>query len=1040
MINIDALLQKVGLLKYKDEQFQEFKIITANQISDGKNVSKYIFLDIGDIDLVKFIDDEYSYVETNFLKSTFYKLEGDLAWNLYLVIVVPEQLYNHISPEKIIEFEKNNRYARKVIIRDSEFEKLIPIGTSIYKPSKAISIDPLNDWMKVLQAENLEFSFDEYNSKNVDKYLLKQNISKNMKKVNKTKHIEKIDVISKINLTNKFRPHCYGENKSIVVGGVNLLYGSNGCGKTSLLEAIEVAMTGDLDKSNSKKDVDIKDDIDSGISLTMSSGEILNIPKKPVQKKDRENGLYQVVATKEGKGSLNQTFHHYNYFSFEDVYKFTYLNEQLDFNTEFSKSIFGEVITQAEKNILRYEQAFKLRNSELKNERKILENELNDLNRIIDRDVKDNSNLELLNKTLNIVLKDFKDITLDENIGEIRQRTNNIAGYRIKLDALKNSFENLDTGETLNEMYHNNKKNIYDTQIEIEKIINNIHNSKGIIFSKKNKLYDIEKSLSKFKYELEKLIKLRDIKVNSLNQVSNIEFANKILTLYYDIIRKDNDLKNRIPFQVKYKELSNLRYSGLSNLERLKEKLEVIDNEIINTETIVFKIEQDIEEQENLNSEINVLLTQIETVGNIYVEKSKTDTCPLCNHKYDTPEELLRMMGKVTVLSSGTLNKLYDEININKHKLSLKQTERMELMSQIAIVNNINSAYNSINQQIPPHKDLDISSKYKQITNKLHNINQDQTNLYELKSQLREMSKDIYSVESIKEILGFMNEYLAGQNEFICASKVDSINKNINEKIANLNKDYKKKLDEKEELEKQSEELNIIIQELIKEYNEKKPYCEGLLAINKKIDDLLKELNELSVNLRIDNKSSWSFKLNQLVVAQRICEQEIERMLKFSESNRNNLKVVELENILRVVLDKEKECRKTLKQYNKINRVSEYSREFVENNISKISELFTSLHFPRDFDGLKLNEDAQIIGYRKQANGDAEVSVNKMSTGQRTAVVLSVFFVLFNSLDTVPQFILLDEPVSNIDDLNMLALFDFLRELHIQKECQIFER
>lgn len=61
-----------------------------------------------------------------------------------------------------------------------------------------------------------------------------------------------------------------------------------------------------------------------------------------------------------------------------------------------------------------------------------------------------------------------------------------------------------------------------------------------------------------------------------------------------------------------------------------------------------------------------------------------------------------------------------------------------------------------------------------------------------------------------------------------------------------------------------------------------------------------------------------------------------------------------------------------------------------------------------------------------------------MSTGQRTAVALSVFFRLHTVLTNVPKFILLDEPVSNIDDLNIIGLLDFIRELVIKYNIQIF--
>ena len=61
-----------------------------------------------------------------------------------------------------------------------------------------------------------------------------------------------------------------------------------------------------------------------------------------------------------------------------------------------------------------------------------------------------------------------------------------------------------------------------------------------------------------------------------------------------------------------------------------------------------------------------------------------------------------------------------------------------------------------------------------------------------------------------------------------------------------------------------------------------------------------------------------------------------------------------------------------------------------------------------------------------------------MSTGQRTALVISVFFQMNLATPYAPKFLLLDEPVANIDDLNILALMDFLRELVIIHKRQIF--
>ena len=82
---------------------------------------------------------------------------------------------------------------------------------------------------------------------------------------------------------------------------------------------------------------------------------------------------------------------------------------------------------------------------------------------------------------------------------------------------------------------------------------------------------------------------------------------------------------------------------------------------------------------------------------------------------------------------------------------------------------------------------------------------------------------------------------------------------------------------------------------------------------------------------------------------------------------------------------------------------------------------------------MEIDPDKGLVGYR----GKETIPVSQMSTGQRTALVLSVFFQMNLTADYTPAFLLLDEPVANIDDLNVLALIDFLREFVITHHRQI---
>lgn len=81
-----------------------------------------------------------------------------------------------------------------------------------------------------------------------------------------------------------------------------------------------------------------------------------------------------------------------------------------------------------------------------------------------------------------------------------------------------------------------------------------------------------------------------------------------------------------------------------------------------------------------------------------------------------------------------------------------------------------------------------------------------------------------------------------------------------------------------------------------------------------------------------------------------------------------------------------------------------------------------------------MTADNELVAIRN----DETVPISHMSTGQRTALVIAVFFQINLATSFAPNFLLLDEPFANIDDLNVLALMDFLRELAITHERQIF--
>lgn len=96
--------------------------------------------------------------------------------------------------------------------------------------------------------------------------------------------------------------------------------------------------------------------------------------------------------------------------------------------------------------------------------------------------------------------------------------------------------------------------------------------------------------------------------------------------------------------------------------------------------------------------------------------------------------------------------------------------------------------------------------------------------------------------------------------------------------------------------------------------------------------------------------------------------------------------------------------------------------------------IFRRIHSPHEY-GVQRNAQAPL--YRLD-NIKQAVTLRDVSTGQRAAFVLSVFLAMNAKLKTSPPVLLFDDPVAHIDDFNALSFLDHLRDVAIEGQRQIF--
>lgn len=112
----------------------------------------------------------------------------------------------------------------------------------------------------------------------------------------------------------------------------------------------------------------------------------------------------------------------------------------------------------------------------------------------------------------------------------------------------------------------------------------------------------------------------------------------------------------------------------------------------------------------------------------------------------------------------------------------------------------------------------------------------------------------------------------------------------------------------------------------------------------------------------------------------------------------------------------------------------ELTNQILTENAAEIARTFASIHMPNEFE-LKTDQGKLVI--IRRSNG-AEVQLHQMSTGQRAAFALSLFLAMNGRLQSGPPILLFDDPVAHIDDINMLSFLDHLRDLAISGSRQIF--
>ena len=256
-------------------------------------------------------DFNLSKYQDNLLSKDYYTHHGSIRWNFYLYFICENKAYSRLfASNKIRDIEIDRTYARKFVVTEDELEKHIVRSMSWDDAEKELPQDISTIWIDKLRENDLDGIYDKNQPyrKVVNRYIsgtpIKEDHSNDRIKLRPKKEsaLKSIDSL-------KLKNYRHFETEEVFkFGSCNLIYGANGSGKTSLLEAIEGWVCGKTNR-NLKQEVLLNT---VGIKFDGAKGFVWNMPGGTKLYQDRDLSWYG-NHSKYGN-NLYSSFNRFNFY------------------------------------------------------------------------------------------------------------------------------------------------------------------------------------------------------------------------------------------------------------------------------------------------------------------------------------------------------------------------------------------------------------------------------------------------------------------------------------------------------------------------------------------------------------------------------------------------------------------------------------------------------------------------------------------------------------------------------------------------------
>ncbi|KWB19051.1 chromosome segregation protein SMC [Burkholderia cepacia] len=920
----------------------------------------------------------------------------DLRWSHYLYFVTSDDQASRGEFGSLKSaIEADREYARKQVIREGDVPALLAKGSPV-APTGAMPVDLATTWSETLEQHGLGFILDDDISvPDAVRRIVAGTKSKAARPVSPMALLPAEKAVASHflkRLTIKgFRPH--PEQKDHPLGRVNLVVGSNGVGKTSLLEAIEFGYCGRNRRSSVLLDP-------TSITLELAgTAEKLSSTMDGARLRARHSNWYAKTELK--TVSIQDSFGKFNFLDTDAAVNLSVSASSDQIGADVTRLVLGA----AAENL-----ADRLRR---------VVNQVRDELKGLRRDNASNEQLKLAAVGRVDAIKNapkLSDSLFLELLAALKQ-----LGW---LQAPEGKGGIVSLRESLREavsatelLRHSSVDVLHSDSQSALQLLANLNEEAG-------KATALDERAKAAKMEQSKAQRATQTAADCIAAVDGLLPYARI-----DFSRLINQVRERKDsFRARAARLAlvadNVDESAVENL--LDQRVEAAVSSIVargqELQRQLTAGRASLQALEKTQNSLTVLTQRLRaTAQDILQRVPNPDHCPVCHTEFESGQLLVRMMSDV---EGGT-----------SEQATLLQTEIAGADEALIGVRSAQSTLEPIGAFLGDSaQSTTVREALALIEQERALLERDRTSLESVQSQIQQLQTDGLSSEDLSDRL-----LAAGLAELPSLDELQVMQSNHKEALSTSQEASKNALQESSEVQRECEalvarlsiDLPDTTEALAKVVRKRVSDMEAALGARETLTSILtigSDTTAAEIIINLSGTQQLVARVATAIEQESANDAELDKETKAVEGL--TTKIAACETKIGRLFDAERVLETLMQQ----SSGGELTNQILAENAQEIARTFASIHMPNEFE---LSVEGGTLAIVRRQSG-AKVQLDQMSTGQRAAFALSLFLAMNGRLRSGPPVLLFDDPVAHVDDINVLSFLDHLRHLAINGSRQIF--